>query len=425
MADSRTLVDSPIGVSSDCLFNLKSTCAPSRSLRTNLPSINGSTFLGGSSSIFYVPAGRRGTFLDGNNNTYLKFTVVNNDNTVGNAMFIDNSAYSFINRIDIGQSSNSQLETIQQANVLQNYLLDFGCIPSAKQGLSSCYGTTSGITLAQASTNDARQGNVIYGGANSQKLTFCIPLIGSAIFSSCDSLFPLCILNDDLKIEITWELNNLACCYAALPAGNWSIVNPELVVNIIEIGEQGMEIINNATPLSNTIYIHGSSWKHYTANLPGLSQGQFSFPISARFSSLKSLVILPRRNTETTNGLAYSIGSRINPNISQFFLRCGSYMIPSKPITLQNAVSCGGYGEAYSELLKSFHSLSTPQYSAGMPFQYYCIADAVDNSVGGGINGVLGGVTVGSTLGNSFKNGFALAVELEVFLIEIVQFYQD
>ena len=47
MADSRTLVDSPIGVSSDCLFNLKSTCAPSRSLRTNLPSINGSTFLGG------------------------------------------------------------------------------------------------------------------------------------------------------------------------------------------------------------------------------------------------------------------------------------------------------------------------------------------------------------------------------------------
>jgi hypothetical protein len=119
MADSTRLLESTIGVSSDCLFNLKSTCAPSRTLRTNLPSINGYTFQPSTSSIFMIPGGRRATFLDGNNNVYLKFTVCNGDTTAaGNLMNIDNSAYSFINRIDVGQSSNSQLETIQQANVL-------------------------------------------------------------------------------------------------------------------------------------------------------------------------------------------------------------------------------------------------------------------------------------------------------------------
>ena len=68
--------------------------------------------------IFYIPGGRRNTFLDGSQN-YLKLTIKNSDTT--NTLSFDHHGSCVINRTDIFHGS-ALLETIQAYNVLMNYL---------------------------------------------------------------------------------------------------------------------------------------------------------------------------------------------------------------------------------------------------------------------------------------------------------------
>ena len=99
MSDSSSLVANQVAVTSDLLYNLKPSAVRSRSMRTSIPSSNQTTFVGTNVAIFQVPSGRRSTFLDGQQ-SYLRFTVQNND-VATNQFYIDNTAASFILRIDI------------------------------------------------------------------------------------------------------------------------------------------------------------------------------------------------------------------------------------------------------------------------------------------------------------------------------------
>jgi len=150
--------------------------------------------------------------------------------------------------------------------------------------------------------------------------------------------------------------------------------------------------------------LHGSSWRHYTSQLPA-SAGGYSTLVPARFASLKQLALLPRRSTETTSATSYSLGSRINPNFQYYWFRIGSSIIPSKAVYLENAPNTGGYGEAYAELLKSWHDLNTVVNSTALGAEY-AVADAV----------VANCPQVVASLGaNSYLNGFVIAQELESF----------
>lgn len=342
MTDASSLVPNRVAMASDALFTLKPTAPPCRSMRASIPSSNAQTFVGGTTSIFYVPGGRRNTLLD-SSETYLKFTVFNND-IAANTMYCDNCAYSPINRIDIYHGSNL-LDTIQQVNVLFNYITDCQLTPSAKNGLSTAYGFSRFGT-----PSSSRQGMPIAGQT---KMTFCVPIL-SGLFTGLDSYLPLCNLADDIRIEITWEQPNISFYYGTATALTYTITQAELELTIIEMSDQGMAMIESVTSLNQTMYLHGNSWRHYVGNMPALSSGGFSYLVPARFASLKQLVVLPRKNDSTSNQQAYSVGSRINPQISQYFFRIGSYLIPNKPVTLQSSTNMvGGYAEGFMELLRA------------------------------------------------------------------------
>jgi hypothetical protein len=121
-------------------------------------------------------------------------------------------------------------------------------------------------------------------------------------------------LADDIRLEFSFEVNNIAVAYVAAQTTNWTIVNMELELCIIEMSSEGMAMIES----HKGIYLHASSYKHFTANLPSNQSGQITHLIPARFASLKSIHVLPRRSTETTDKLSYSLSSRICPNISQY-----------------------------------------------------------------------------------------------------------
>jgi hypothetical protein len=407
MSDASSLVQNKIAVTSDLLYNLKPSACRSRSMRTSIPTSNATSFIPSSVAILQIPSGRRSTFLD-SQQSYLRFTVQNNDATAGNSFYVDNLASSFINRIDIFCGS-ALLETIQEYGVLMSYLMDFTLTPSVKQSLSNAYGFSKNST-------STRSGQQIFSG---QKLTFCIPIL-SGLFMGNLKMLPIGILADDIRIEVTWASAANAVCYlnnginyGAAPAATtnalaWTVTACELELCVVELSDDGMHLINEQTPLNEDIFICSNSWRHYVSTLPAASAGSFSFLVPARFASLKTLLMCPRNSTNINNPYVYSISARVNPLISQFFLRIGSYLLPSKPITIQsNNNQTGGYAESFMCIVQSFHSLSAPSYSAGIPQDVYSSADTADPT--------LNCVSGPGAYANSSTNGFAIAVELESF----------
>ena len=421
-SDASGLVGNTIGVSSDCLYNLKPTAGSSRAYRASIPSSNASQFVGGQVGIFYVPSGRKNTFLQ-QDSSYLKFTVQNNDTAPLNCFNIDNMAGCFINRIDIYHSSNL-IETIQGANLLYSYLFDCQILPSGKQGLSTIYGSNKSMivdsgTTASLSPMVTRSGAPLYGNAtagNGQKLTFCIPLLSGLLGMGSESSLPIGELLDDIRIEITWENNNTAVAYNNASAYTWTILQAELELTILEMGHESMEIVKSVTPFNRPVYFHMQSWRHYVSSLPAASSGGFSFLVPARFASMTRIVALPRPNTTINNQLAFSISSRVNPQISQYWWRIGSFLVPNKPVTIQSSASSGsGYAESFAELLKSYHAFSSPQYASGISADGYNVADVADSTVGGGYSATAGLVTQYQQTALSFQNAFAIAQELESY----------
>lgn len=413
MSDASSLApQNPLGITNDLLYNLKPTCVRARSYRASVPAMNQQTFVGGNVIIAQIPCGRRNSYLDPTM-SYMRFTVYNPDTTTTNYITMDNCVASFFDRLDIFHASNL-CETIQSYGPLYSYLVDFQMTPSAKQGLSTMYGFNNKVG---ASTGSLRSGLNIYGG---QSLTFCIPILSGLIGLGSDKFVPIGALNDDIRLELSLASNNVACVYNQGTTNvQWLITGFELELQIIELSDEGQSMVESVTPFSSPVYLHGTSWRHYSSVMPAGQSGSFSFLLAARFASLKTLVVLPRRNSETTNVLAYSNSSRINPQISQYFFRCGAFIVPNKPITLQQGAASGqrttgGYAEGYAEIIKSFHSLNSAWLSSGVAADVYNIADASDPAIGGSQSSTTGLVNQGLTGANSYANGFAIAQEMEV-----------
>ena len=114
-------------LTSDMMLGLKPSAPKSRSYRISVAPLNGSTFGPSSQIIWELPTGRRGTWLD-QSQSYIKFSVqcVTANACAANApggIYIENTAYSFFQRLDIYNSSNL-LETISEYGQLANFLID-------------------------------------------------------------------------------------------------------------------------------------------------------------------------------------------------------------------------------------------------------------------------------------------------------------
>jgi hypothetical protein len=385
MTDSSSLLANTTALSNDVLYNLKPSSVRCRQYRCSVPTSNKSTFTASDVAIAYIPC-RRNCFLDVTQ-SYLRYTVKNMD--AANALTIDGTAASFINRIDIFHGSN-MLESIQNYDVLTAYLADFQLNTAQRAGLEASWGCKSD-----------RSGDSIAAAASQ---TFAMPIFSGVCGVLADKFLPMS-LADDIRLEFTFNTAALAARWATA-VGTYNITNFELELTVLELSDEGMRLVESVTPFTEPIYMHGSSFKHFSSSLATASVGQQSFLVPARFASLKSLVLCPRRSTEIIDALSFSIASRVNPNIETYNWRIGSLIVPQKTVTLKNANTTGGYAEGYTEILRSFHSLSSASASSSLSYDYYNVANTVDAT---------GRVIVPNTGANSYKNGFAIAQELESF----------
>jgi hypothetical protein len=390
MTDTSNFLPNSKGLTSDLMYSLKPSSVPCRSYRGSIPTTNSQTFLPGSLAILYIPGGRRNTFYDGQQ-SFLRITVQNNE-TVAN-LNIDNNAGCFLNRLDVFSGSNI-LETIQNFNLLYGLVSDIQASTSQKIGLQNSMGFGTDV--------NGRSGVQIPPGG---VFTFCVPLLSGVVGTKLDKLLPVHALADDIRIELTMESNTTAVAWSAAPTGQWKIIDLQLECCMVELSDEGMGMVQQMTPANSPVYLHGSSYRHYISSLPSGYAGSYSSLVPARFASLKTLTVLPRRSTEQVDPLSYSLSSRINPNISTYNWRLGSAIVPQKPVNLINANTTGGYGEGFQEIMKAWHSLGSFEYSSSLPYAFYNVADAASVQYGG--------VVQGSTGANSYKNGFLIELELE------------
>jgi hypothetical protein len=215
-------------------------------------------------------------------------------------------------------------------------------------------------------------------------------------------------LADDIRLEFTLESLAASVVASNVALAAWSIISWELELNILELSDEGMNMVESITPFNEPIYMHGSSYRHYSSSLAAGAVGTQSLLIPARFASLKSIIMCSRRvddaTTAATAPTSYSISSRCNCGIDSYSFRCGSLMIPQKPIYLKNSNSTFGYAEAFMELLRSQHSSTDSTFAPSVIRDHYLVNDRLDAS---------NNVIAPNATGNSYKNAFAIAQEFE------------
>jgi hypothetical protein len=222
-----------------------------------------------------------------------------------------------------------------------------------------------------------------------------------------EKMLPLS-LADDIRLEFTLESLIASVVHVTTASTtNWNIISWELELAILELSDEGMSMVESITPFSQPIYMHGSSYRHYSSTLAQGVVGTQSTLIPARFASLKQIICCPRRAAEATTAgtaqLGYSISSRINPNIDSYAFRCGSLMVPQKPVYLKNSNTTAGYAEAMMELLKSQHSNADSTFAPSIIKSQYAVTDGADTNI----------TTALSTGNATYAHAFAIAQEFE------------
>jgi hypothetical protein len=368
---SSTLVSNNVALTSDLRYSLKPSSVSARQYRVSLIPSNKQTFSPTDPITLYIPA-RRNTFID-TKNSYLRFTINNNNATAtapANSLNCDRSAACVFDRLEIFHGSN-RLESIQQYNVLSCLLLD----------VQSSVGKLIGADCGLGTGGDAgRLGCAINA---TKRRTFTMPII-SGIIGSQNEKFLNCSMADDLRVEFT--LANQVQGMVAYTAtsgtvlNTWTVSGVSLELSVIELSDTGMNMLQQAgISFNDNIYSHISSWQNYLTSLSTGAVGPQSQLLSSKFASLKALVTLPRRNVDIANQIAYSTSARFCPSFASVNYKIGMSNVPQQDIEL-NGSNTGGYAEAWSELMKIFHPLSSTDCAGAISAAHFNVCDSTSGT---------------------------------------------
>ena len=164
---------------------------------------------------FSLATGSYGMYLSPTE-SYLTFTINNKD--ASNAINIDGSAYSFIDRLTV-LSSGTTITDLQYYGPWANMILD----SQAGTGRAGAMSTFAGCQT-QASLNETRGGMTI---AANGSLTVSIPLMGCAISGDCtDKYIPVGAMGDlQVLMNIADKNSPVYTTITAVTAGNWTLSN--------------------------------------------------------------------------------------------------------------------------------------------------------------------------------------------------------
>lgn len=435
MSDSSSLnIPLHTALTGDMQLGLKPSAPRSRSYRLSVAPLNKSVFAPADQMIFEIPTSRKGTWLD-QSQSYLKFSVQCASTASalagGSGIYVENSAYSFIQKLDIYHSSNL-LESINEYGQLANFLIDTSLTQSDKAGLSALIGTNpTNVSQALPATYTQYQFNSqtqvagdrsgmslqsvsIANGINTAiPYVFTTPILSGVIGVNASKMLPLGNLSSPIRCEFYLSQNDDAIYYGTIGAGAiWQLVNVEMDLCFVEINDPAFELIQ---PAGTPEYISTVSYRQASTYLASATSGEFTCLLPFRFSSLTSLYGRFRNNVNSVQGAnataCYRKSSSISPGFSSYYFRVGSSIYPNKPIYLNNGSLVGSFSEGYAELLKSFHALSASIGNSAITFNQYNVSATA--SQGATLAYVPGSKTTGAL--DTHNNAFAIGLELQSF----------
>jgi hypothetical protein len=300
--------------------------------------------------------------------SYFKFTTNYTSSADNNALRLDScGAHGLFSKLRVWHGSNL-LQDISEYGLLAKMLMDIQQSTDSTYGklsiTSGCrsdlqttiVGTGAALTAATSyyyTTSQINSGELISSSlANGATVsfTYAINLI-SILGSLCSQqYFPLfACTSAPIRLELTLNDSANKAYVQALNNSTFTLTNCEYVANFIELSDIAMGMIQqslNGNPLQFVI----PDYRNYPSSCP-LTNGtasQYSFPIPAKFSSLKSLFVMCRtKGTGTATFFPYSCNVH---GITDYYFRVGPQIMPSKaPNNIQ---------EQFCEVLKAIGSIS-------------------------------------------------------------------
>jgi hypothetical protein len=275
--------------------------------------------------------------------------------------------HNFIQRVRVFHGSNL-LEDIDNYGQLAKILYDYQAPEDAVKGrFSITTGTNEEYSVATAgaisaatllNSRSVNRGRALGAlAAATTAFPFAINLVSLVGALSGEKYLPLWEMTAaPLRVELVLQSSLIRAMMVQGGSGlNFTATGINYCGEFLELPDSAVSAIKSGS--SSPMQVVLPSWRSYTnsASLPDATQTQVSFPIPAKFSSLKNIVVATRQTAGLaaqwpSSHCAFGVGSA---NSIGYQFRVGSEVLPSTaPVSIP---------EIYSEAVKCFGSLADLQ----------------------------------------------------------------
>eukprot|EP01038_Epipyxis_sp_PR26KG_P017941 gene17941-25105_t len=362
----------------------------SQNIRTNIaPQNNGTGPYGlGQTIIINIPT--QNNLVLATTESYLKFDLTIENDAADNKILWDSSAHGIIQRIRVFHASNL-IQDIDNYSLLAKMLFDLQVSTDACYGrFNELVGTRNDLNVttiaaaagaanpaANLSCKQINSGEYYEIAANaSQTRTFCLNLI-SVLGTLCPNqyfpLFSCTAASLRIEIQLVSQINQALASNEDI--ASIALNNVEYIAQFIKLSDNAMSMIYSSLggqPLEFSVPDY-SNYQYSYSTIPLNTPTQINFAIPARYSSLKSLFVMMRR--ERINTDHYFPLSCISGNIKSYYVRVGSSILPTRaPESLP---------EMFAEVLKAMGSMSDLNYHPSIEKESYELVRSVEITAAG------------------------------------------
>lgn len=223
----------------------------------------------------------------------------------------------------------------------------------------------SGTILAGVSSSSERSGEAIAPSASDY---VAVPLLSGVVGVLMDKYLPTGdMTGGDIRLEITLASAADGMVATDAAAVNWQVTDVNLQLQYVELNSEAARMISAQN--AGGYVISSESYANFANTLPsGVSNANVLIP--ARFSSLKTLFTVFRKQANIGTANAKSISDRYNPfgnGSRSAYYSIGGKNIPSTPITTDT--------EAFAELAKATHSFGAVNSNTLIKYSTYKATD--------------------------------------------------
>jgi hypothetical protein len=344
----------------NCLYTNKINSSYARQYMSVIQPQNGDANLG-DTIIFNVPTGNN--LVMSGHDTVLKFDLtLRGAATTGhlaNTIYFNKSgAYSCFQRMRIFHGGTLLSDIDNYGNLLDMLVVT----QQAPDILLSKYNILAGTNVAGGDVFNTAN---IAADSEATSRSFCIPLL--SILSLTNNYTPLFAMSGSplrIELQVVSTVNQIVKSHVQVlaPVSKSLISKCELVCNMIEISDTGMNIIKQSIGNAPLQWVT-QDYRNYGSNVTlGTSETSASVPVPAKFNSLASLFFSFRSNASGSSRLTHANES-CKFSLVEYFLRIGSKTMPVKPPST--------VPEMFSELLRAFGTVSDINHECGISYGQY------------------------------------------------------